>query len=1042
MKSIAITIILLFYFLKGFATNYYFSTLIGNDTRTQAQAANPATPWRTLAKATSVFSTFMPGDSLLFNRNETFYGFLQVGRSGTLSARIVISCYGIGARPIFLGLSPLINWVSIGGNKWESGALSTLPSYLNTVVQDNRLVAVGRYPNLSAPNLGYLTIGSAVGANQITINSLLNTPNFTGAYGVVRVNNSSIQFKLISSHVGTQVNFADPFYTNLKAGLGAFFIASPLTLDSTSEWYNNPTTKKISWYSTTIPTGVEAATITSTLSSTNFSNITIDNIHFRGSNGSNVIFTGGSNIIIQNCDVDFSGVSGIELNNVNTFTIQNNSVTSTQNEGIRVTGTTGGSILSNTIYKSGEIIGMAQDQGGTGRMNGIAVQGSNLLIQYNSCIRPGYGGIRWAGNNINIRENFIDSFNYVKSDGGGLYTPTKTATGNVVKRNIVLHGLGAPQGALSAPTAGIYLDANASNMIIDSNYLAYSEIDIFLHGGDNNTVTNNTTFANKYGIHVWQYDPTSLVRNDVIKNNIFGVNTITALPSFFRSTANDIGSFGSVDSNRYVAPLSTTSFVIRNQATNIKLPMWQTAYPQYDVHSAITPVTATNTSQVIFLYNKTSAVITPSLGASSYKDAFGNSYSGSITLQPYTAALLINTGTLIVPTITWATPSPITYGTTLSGLLNASTGIAGTFVYTRNGVVITNLTVLSGGTHTLNVLFIPTDQITYSTATKSVSLTVNKATATLAFGADTVQTFTGLPLAPTVITSPAGLTGVTILYDNVGQTPTNAKTSYQIKAGLNNQNFSATTITGTFRIAKKLASITITTTLNQVADGTAKVISSITSPLGLTVITKYNGSLTAPSAVGSYQVIKTINENNYQGADTSTLIISANTDAINITNIQRTYTGFSLPVTVTTIPSSQPYTITYNGSPTVAVNAGTYTVIATRNDLSGADTATLIVSKADPVITWAIPNPIPIGTELTSLQLSASANVAGSFSYTPTFGNVPSAGTQILNTTFTPTDTNNYNSISKSIVISVHGNSNSSETYYIRNGHIIYINTP
>jgi hypothetical protein len=81
------------------------------------------------------------------------------------------------------------------------------------------------------------------------------------------------------------------------------------------------------------------------------------------------------------------------------------------------------------------------------------------------------------------------------------------------------------------------------------------------------------------------------------------------------------------------------------------------------------------------------------------------------------------------PTLSWLTPAAITYGTALSATqLDASTSVAGSFVYTPQAG-----TVLQAGMQTLSVTFTPTNTAQYSTATASVSLTVNKATPTLSW---------------------------------------------------------------------------------------------------------------------------------------------------------------------------------------------------------------------------------------------------------------------------------------------------------------------
>ena len=79
------------------------------------------------------------------------------------------------------------------------------------------------------------------------------------------------------------------------------------------------------------------------------------------------------------------------------------------------------------------------------------------------------------------------------------------------------------------------------------------------------------------------------------------------------------------------------------------------------------------------------------------------------------------------PTISWATPAAITYGTALSSTqLDATASVAGTFTYSPAAG-----TVLSAGSQTLSVTFTPTDTTDYITATASVTLIVNKATPTV-----------------------------------------------------------------------------------------------------------------------------------------------------------------------------------------------------------------------------------------------------------------------------------------------------------------------
>jgi len=69
-----------------------------------------------------------------------------------------------------------------------------------------------------------------------------------------------------------------------------------------------------------------------------------------------------------------------------------------------------------------------------------------------------------------------------------------------------------------------------------------------------------------------------------------------------------------------------------------------------------------------------------------------------------------------------------------------------------------------------------------------------------------------------------------------------------------------------------------------------------------------------------------------------------------------------------------------------------------------------------PVITWPDPDPITYGTPLSATQLNATANVPGSFAYSPDSGTILGAGDHTLSVIFTPTDTTNYTGATKSVL--------------------------
>ncbi|MGB9234660.1 MAG: Ig-like domain-containing protein, partial [Terriglobales bacterium] len=88
------------------------------------------------------------------------------------------------------------------------------------------------------------------------------------------------------------------------------------------------------------------------------------------------------------------------------------------------------------------------------------------------------------------------------------------------------------------------------------------------------------------------------------------------------------------------------------------------------------------------------------------------------------------TASKLASVITWASPSPITYGTTLSGVLDATANVAGKFAYKANGTAVTATKVLAAGSYTLTATFTPTASTDYATSTATVTLVVNQAATT------------------------------------------------------------------------------------------------------------------------------------------------------------------------------------------------------------------------------------------------------------------------------------------------------------------------
>jgi hypothetical protein len=268
----------------------------------------------------------------------------------------------------------------------------------------------------------------------------------------------------------------------------------------------------------------------------------------------------------------------------------------------------------------------------------------------------------------------------------------------------------------------------------------------------------------------------------------------------------------------------------------------------------------------------------------------------------------------------------------------------GQVIGASTNVILNNLLTSQAGVYTVIV------SGTCDSVTNTATLTVNKATASITLGSLN-QTYNGSAKAATATTTPSGL-AVTFTYNGSATVPTSAG-SYTVVGTINDPNYQGSA-TGTLVIAQASGGIVLGS-LNQTYNGSAEAATATTTPSGLAVTFTYNGSATIPTSAGSYTVVGTINDPNYQGSATGTLVIAQASGGIVLGSLNQTYNGSAEAATATTTPSGLAVTFTYNGSTTVPTSAGSYTVVGTINDpnYQGSATGTLVIAPAPLTITAA-----------------------------------------------------------------------------------------
>lgn len=694
------------------ANTYYFSSSIGDDSRSVSQAQNQSTPWKSIAKLNSIFSTLNPGDNINFMRGDLFYGAILVSKSGTLSAPISIDSYGSGARPIITGFVDVVSWINSGGNIWESSSSVTSLNTCNIISINGVNTPYGRTPDINYYTIQSATATSITDAAHINFSSI----DYTGANIVSRTAAWHLDRAVITSASGSTVNFSAGMDYSPSADWGYFIQNHPSCLNLQNEWCFISSTKKVRIYNTSAPLNVKVPNIDVAISIGNFDNIKISNIDIQGYNQYGINVNGRQNISVSNCNFSFiADVAVYSFTNPGASNLSVTGCTFTDiNSGAVITRASSNTVVQNNYLTNvGFLPGMAGTPSSGGDLNytGIQVGGDNSKVLYNSIVNVGYVGIRFDGNSILIQGNFINRVGGCKDDGGGIYcfpnagdNTHTTYIQRVVRDNIVLNAIGNPYGKPLSNQAFseqmlIYNDGTSSNVTYKNNTMAFGRYGWFGNAGTDLIVDSNTVYIVPdplYGIGgshgpasavgdiygVWHNNYKNGIDNCSFTNNIVAVgHTNSGISCGVQNVALAVYSVPLpstwVSSNNiYANPLDqTNTWIYSNSGSGSgckTLSQWQSQTGK-DVGSTGAPFIVSDTNKIKFVYNETNGTVTKNLGAA-YKDMKGALYNGSITLNPFSSAILLYFGASNTPPTCSAGTTPVSINLPSNVVVLAASG--------------------------------------------------------------------------------------------------------------------------------------------------------------------------------------------------------------------------------------------------------------------------------------------------------------------------------------------------------------------------------
>ncbi|MEP1892247.1 MAG: right-handed parallel beta-helix repeat-containing protein, partial [Cyclobacteriaceae bacterium] len=637
----------------SFSQNQYYVSASGSDSNSGLSSGES---WQTIAKVNAEMSNFISGDEILFNKGDTFYGYLIINTD-----EITVSSYGSGDKPIISGgISFDSGWTSHSTNIWEK-TLSQAPSKLNNFYKGDIRLPLGRYPNYSSNDGGFLRLESASGLTQIIDNELDDSYDWEGSDIVVRVYEYRFNRVNVTDHNGTVLSLGPGFdVPSIQPNSGYYFVNSLSTLDLEGEWFYEADSSKIYLYSSTNPNGTSFTypneDIVVEIDST--SDITISNVNIRFGNETNLYLTGTDNIMISNLNIGAAGGEGIHIEQSNDVEISY-----CQFYEVNVRSLYAFNNITNLVVEDNNFysIGMDPAYGKEKGMYAIYNESDGAQFLRNTFDQIGGGAIVTGGKNQLIKQNYVNNALMRLEDMGGIYTNNNlgglTTVGTIIEENIVTNCLGNSEGNFRDRhwAVGVYLDNKSKDVTVRNNTVYNCGTLCYFF----NLVTGTTIFKGNTGVTANLSEVLfELYSQDNVSSNFdFSDNILVSRDTIedhlifnFNSTALPFDSSGVYLGNYFISPFAQENIRVSNIDGSASNEAVYNTY-QFDFNRVGTNNSSKSpliydqngsNEDLEFHYNPTSSDSTITLSAGKFIDVNNYSnYCGSLILPAFTSVVLL-----------------------------------------------------------------------------------------------------------------------------------------------------------------------------------------------------------------------------------------------------------------------------------------------------------------------------------------------------------------------------------------------------------------
>lgn len=555
--ALLFSVIFLLFAQTASAASVYYVANLGNDAcngLSQVVAASGTCAWKTIAKVNA--ATLSPGDSVLFNKGDTWNEALSVTASGTVGNPITFGAYGTGTLPSITGLTTLGNsWVNMGGNIWRYDVSAFLAS---TTIR--YLLLNGVNQKMTQSPVRYANSGTTGSFIDIGLGGL--TGDYVGSEVVMRSTSYTWDIRTVTAYNATteQVSFTPNNSYGLHSvgdSVGGYFFQNSLIVlqhnAAPNEWAHSG--NFLYYYSLSDPNTLGTIQVSSINKLVNLGSspyITIAGIKFSYANQFCIWGNGGNNKSITDSTFDHCNTGIFENNKLTANSrIDNNIFTDIGSIAVYQYYATNLTLTNNTITNVGLDIGRMPYVGDFGFdsmwYSAVVLYPNGGLLEYNNIRNTGYIAflLEMPSNHALVQHNYVADPCIQLTDCGAYYVfdGADTSLSNVDK--ITFRGniaavtnstttkwlTGYVGNTYGWATNGFYKDGFVRATNWDGNFAYGFTNQFFSNPAKYSTWTNNTgivvpTLSGSRAFYIndiassTQYSTNNIITGNIIANAI------------------------------------------------------------------------------------------------------------------------------------------------------------------------------------------------------------------------------------------------------------------------------------------------------------------------------------------------------------------------------------------------------------------------------------------------------------------------------------------------------------------------------------------